>query len=430
MSKEIKNVINYRREFHKYAETAWKEIRTTARIVEILKKLGLDDIKFGEDAVDTNAIINEVLLSPQQRAEEMKRAIEQGADKEIVEETKGWPGVVATLDTGKSGPVVAFRFDIDALPYNEGREDGYKPYEENYASVNKNSVHACAHDGHTAVGLALAERLSKNMEGLCGKIKLIFQPAEEAFCGAESIVKKGHLDDVDYIIAIHFAISAENTPLKSNTIACGCSDFLSVSQLDIYYKGVAAHPCGASQEGKNALLAACTAALNIHAIAPHEEGLFRVNVGEIHAGVCANTIAPNAMLRVEYRGEKNSIAEYGRKRILDIVNAAAKMYDIECDIVDYGEVPAAKSDTELMDIVKVAAEEIPWYKKIYYYGNVGGSDDATVMMKKVQDKGGKAAYIGLGADTLYPLHNDKFDFDEDALEAGVELLLNILKKIL
>lgn len=115
---------------------------------------------------------------------------------------------------------------------------------------------------------------------------------------------KGHLDDVMNFIAVHIALSAENKPLPSHTIACGCRDFLSDRQLDVYLEGKAAHPCGASQEGKNALLAACSAALNIHSIAPHEEGLCRVNVGEIHAGVCANTIAPNAMMRIEYRGQK------------------------------------------------------------------------------------------------------------------------------
>ena len=101
---------------------------------------------------------------------------------------------------------------------------------------------------------------------------------------------------MNYFIAMHVALSAENRPLPSHTICCGCKDFLSDRELDVTFHGRAAHPCGAAQEGKNALLAACSAALNIHAIAPHEEGLCRVNVGELHAGVAPNTIAPNACL--------------------------------------------------------------------------------------------------------------------------------------
>ena len=429
MIDNVESSILYRREFHKYAEPSWKEIRTTSRIVEILHELGYEDVKFGIDAIDIDSIIKEVKLDEEQRQTEIQRAIKQGANKDIAKKTLGYPGVVATLDTNKLGPTIAFRFDIDALPYSETLEEGYRPYDEEFASVNNNTVHACGHDGHTAIGLALAKKLINSKNDLVGKIKLIFQPAEESFCGAESIVKKGHLDDVDFLIAIHLAISADNTPLKSNTIACGCSDFLSDCQLDIYFKGVAAHPCGASQEGKNALLAACSAALNIHSIAPHEEGLLRVNVGEIHAGVCANTIAPNALMRVEYRGENNVISQYGRQRIMSIIEGTAKMYDIGYDIVDYGEVPTAKSDTELMDLVKDSAEQVPWFEEIFYYGNVGGTDDATVMMKKVQDNGGKAVYIGIGTDTTNPLHNDKFDYDESALVAGTDLLFNLIKNI-
>ena len=88
-----------------------------------------------------------------------------------------------------------------------------------------------------------------------------------------SIVDKGHLDDVINFISVHVALTADGYPLPSNTICCGCKDFVSDCQLDVTFNGRAAHPCGASQEGKNALLAACTAALNIHTIAPHEAGL-------------------------------------------------------------------------------------------------------------------------------------------------------------
>jgi len=425
-SKQFEKIVGYRREFHKYAETGWHEIRTSARIAEILTGMGYENILVGEDAVDINAIVKAVRLTEEEKNLEMQRAVKQGANKEIVKKTHGYPGVVAEFDTGKKGPTIAFRADIDALPYQEPYEEGFRPFDEGYISVNNNTVHACGHDGHTAIILGLAEEIIRNKEKLNGKIKLIFQPAEETFSGAESIVSKGHLDHVDYFIGLHLALSGENKPLSSNTIACGCDDFLTDCQLDVCYEGVSAHPCGASQEGKNALLAACTAALNLHSIAPHEQGLFRVNVGEIHAGVCANTIAPNAFIRVEYRGENNQIAKYGRNRVMTIIESAASMYDLKYNVIDFGEVPTAKSDREVMDFVKKSAEKIDWFKKIYYIGNVGGTDDATVMMKAVQDKGGKATYLGLGTDVTEPVHNAKFDFDEDVLRAGVELCMNII----
>ncbi|MCT4605947.1 MAG: amidohydrolase [Marinisporobacter sp.] len=424
-----KKIIGYRREFHKYAETSWKEFRTTARIAEVLNSLGYNNLKMGLEVVDPNIIIVPVRLNKEEKEIEMKRAVKQGAKEEWVKKTKGYPGLVVELDTGIDGPTTAFRFDIDALCNYEIHEKGHRPYDEGFASVNENSVHACGHDGHTAIGLGLAEKIIGKKEELKGVIKLIFQPSEEGGPGAASMVKKGVVDTVDYLFTMHLCLSHEGKPLPSNTLAAGCSDFLSIKGYDVYFEGNAAHPCGASQEGKNALLAACTAALNIHSIAPHEEGLFRVNVGEIHAGVGRNTIAPNAHIKLEVRGENDNITEYGKNRILTILESAANMYDLKYELIDYGGTPSGNSDEHMIELVKEAAETVEWFKEIYDYGNVGGSDDATVMMKRVQERGGEAVYFGIGADSSQPLHNCKFDFDENALIATIDLCMNLIKKI-
>ena len=418
----------YRREFHKYPENGWREIRTSARIAEILTDMGYTCL-MGPDVVNVDSVIHLVRPDEEEMAAVMKRAVEQGADPAFVEKTRGIPGVIAELDTGKEGPVTAFRFDIDCLPYDEPKKEGYRPFDENYASCNPESVHACGHDAHTAMGLGIAEGILKKKEEYRGKIRLIFQPAEETFCGAISIVDKGHLDDVDNFLAMHVALSAENKPLPSHTIACGCKDFLSDRQLDITFHGRAAHPCGASQEGKNALLAACSAALNLHAIAPHEQGLTRVNVGELRAGIAPNTIAPNAFMVVEYRGETPDICAYLEERVFDILDGSAKAYGMEYTYDDYGEVPAGKSDDAMMDVVRRAAVKVPWFEKIYFEGNVGGTDDAAVMMTRVQKNGGKGAYIGIGTNTTQPVHNAEFDMDEDCIDAAIDLCLNALDEL-
>ena len=418
----------YRREFHKYPENGWREIRTSARIAEILTDMGYTCL-MGPDVVNVDSVIHLVRPDEEEMAEVMKRAVEQGADPAFVEKTRGIPGVIAELDTGKEGPVTAFRFDIDCLPYDEPKKEGYRPYDEDYASCNPESVHACGDDAHTAMGLGIAEGILKKKAAYRGKIRLIFQPAEETFCGAISIVDKGHLDDVDNFLAMHVALSAENKPLPSHTVACGCKDFLSDRQLDITFHGRAAHPCGASQEGKNALLAACSAALNLHAIAPHEQGLTRVNVGELHAGIAPNTIAPNAFMVVEYRGETPDICAYLEERVFDILDGSAKAYGMEYTYEDYGEVPAGKSDDAMMDVVRRAAVKVPWFEKIYFEGNVGGTDDAAVMMTRVQKNGGKGTYIGIGTNTTQPVHNAEFDIDEDCIDAAIDLCLNALDEL-
>ena len=424
----MNQLTEYRREFHKYPENGWREFRTSARVAEILTGMGYD-VAMGPDVIEPGSVGEPERLSEEQTRQEMERAVRQGADPAFVKRTQGWPGVMAVLDTGREGPVSAMRFEMDCLPYDEPQRPGYRPCDEGYLSCNPQSVHACGHDGHTAIGLGIAAELMKRKGELKGKIKLFFQPAEETFYGAQSIVDKGHLDDVMNFIAVHIALSAENKPLPSHTVACGCRDFLSDRQLDVYLEGKAAHPCGASQEGKNALLAACSAALNIHSIAPHEEGLCRVNVGEIHAGVCANTIAPDAMMRIEYRGQKPAISEYAGQRIFDILEGTAKAYDLKYHYVDYGEVPAGASDYAMMEVVQRAAKKVPWFQTVYFEGNVGGTDDAAVMLTKVQQNGGIGSYVGIGADTTGPVHNPEFDFDEDCLQAAMELCVYALEEL-
>lgn len=419
--------IEYRREFHHYPEIGWRELRTSARIAEILEAMGYSCL-MGKDVVNEETISFEMLTDEEKEAEK-ERAISQGADPVYVHRTCGYPGVIAMLDTGKEGPVTAFRFDIDCLPYQEPEKVGFRPFDQGYISCNAKCVHACGHDAHTAVGLGLADALMKRKDELRGTIKIIFQPAEESYNGAQAIVDKGHLDDAQNFISIHMALTAEGHPLPSHTICCGCKDFLSDCQLDVTFHGKAAHPCGAAQEGKNALLAACSAALNLHAIAPHEAGLCRINVGVLHAGVVVNTIAPNAFMSVEYRGQNQEISQYARGRVFHILDGSAKAYDLDYTYVDFGEIPAAQSDDTMMEVIQRAAHQVCWFEKIYFEGNVGGTDDASVMMNKVQENGGIATYVGIGTNTTQPLHNAEFDLDEAAIPAAIDLLVHAVEEL-
>jgi aminobenzoyl-glutamate utilization protein A len=425
--KKMDKFIEYRREFHHYPELGWREIRTSARVAEILEEMGYACL-MGSDVVDVNTLSFE-MLSDEEKTAEQKRAIEQGAKEEYVERTKGYPGVIAELDTGREGPVTALRFDIDCLPYQEPKKKDYRPFDDGFISCVDGLVHACGHDAHTAIGLGLAQALMDRKNELKGKIRIIFQPAEERYYGAQAIVNKGHLDDVNNFISIHVALTAEGYPLPSNTICCGCKDFVSDCQLDVTFTGKAAHPCGASQEGKNALLAACTAALNMHTIAPHEAGLCRVNVGVLNAGVVVNTIAPNAFMSVEYRGQNEEISQYARKRVFDILDGASRSYDLEYSVDDLGEIPASQSDDAMMEVIRRAADKVSWFEKIYFEGNIGGTDDASVMMNKVKGNGGIATYAGIGTDTTQSLHNPEFDMDEDAIPATIDMLTLAIEEL-
>lgn len=107
----------------------------------------------------------------------------------------------------------------------------------------------------------------------------------------------------------------------------------------------------------------------------------------------------------------------------------SKAYDLKYHYVDYGEVPAGASDYAMMEVVQRAAKKVPWFQTVYFEGNVGGTDDAAVMLTKVQQNGGIGSYVGIGADTTGPVHNPEFDFDEDCLQAAMELCVYALEEL-
>jgi len=88
----------------------------------------------------------------------------------------GKTGVMGILKTGKPGPVVALRFEMDANDLNESREESHRPFKEGFSSVNEPATHACGHDGHVAIGVGIAKLLMQCRDQLAGTIKLIFQP--------------------------------------------------------------------------------------------------------------------------------------------------------------------------------------------------------------------------------------------------------------
>src|SRR5699024_10477015 len=141
------------------------------------------------------------------------------------------------------------------------------------------------HDGHVAVGLCLAELLMDIKKHLKGTIKLIFQPAEEGVRGARAMVEAGVVDDVDYFFGFHLGFGSDEISLVAKTVG-----LLATSKLDITYTGRSSHAGATPEEGKNALLGAATAVLNLHAISPHSKGVTRINVGVLEAGSGANIV--------------------------------------------------------------------------------------------------------------------------------------------
>lgn len=413
-------LIYYRRKFHQYPEVGWTEFWVSSKIAEILMELGYD-IKLGEQIIKEEAVMG----SPSQDiiTQEIQRAKDHGAHQDILKQMGIRTGVLGVLNTGRPGPTIAFRFDMDALNVSEVMEDVHTPFHEGFASMRQGVMHACGHDGHMAVGLCLAEMLMGLKDSLSGTVKLIFQPAEEGVRGARAMVEKGLVDDVDYFFVFHLGFGSEDISIVAKTVG-----FLATSKLDVTYIGHPSHASATPQEGKNALLGAATAALNLHAIPPHSDGLTRINVGVLEAGSGANIVPDKAFMKIETRGETSALNDYMRGKTINILKASAQMYELDYNISQAGGAQSADGSEELAQLVKQIGQKLAlsMVQDEYFFG---ASEDATYFMERVNKRGGKSLYFQVRTPITAKHHSGLFDFDENGMIVALAVCGELVKQL-
>ena len=409
-AEELKDeMVERRRDLHRHPETGWTEFRTASMIIGELKKLGYD-VKFGADVIDEKSMMG--VPSEAELADYMQRAINEGADPELVKKMAGGKtGIVATLKTDKPGKTVAFRFDMDCNDVEEERCDEHRPAKEGFASEHKKAMHACGHDGHVTIGLSAAKLLAANKARLAGTVKLVFQPAEEGVRGAFAMMNAGVVDDVDYLFGGHIGFKAT----ADNCLVTMTDGFLATTKLDAEFTGVSAHAGAAPEQGKNALLAAAQAAISLNTIPRHSKGSSRINVGVLNAGTGRNVVPDIAAIKLETRGATTEIDEYMVTEAKRILNACAAMYDVKVKITMAGAAPACFADKELGHEVAELIEEKCHYDEVVEYVDMGGSEDCGYFMERVQQHGGRALYMMYGTKIAAGHHNSHFDFNEDCL---------------
>jgi len=407
-------LIEWRRDFHRHPETGWTEFRTAGKVAARLQELGYT-VKIGPEAVTAADMMG--VPPADQLARHMERAVAQGADAALIKGmTGGLTGVVADLICGE-GPTVAVRFDMDANDIDEVQDLSHLPRREGFASVNPGAMHACGHDGHVAIGLGVAEILAGLKSQLRGSVRLIFEPGEEGSRGARAMVSAGAVTGVDYILGGHIGFQAQ----KTGQLICATGKFLATTKYDVTYTGRPAHAGAAPEEGRNALLAAATAALNLHAISRHGQGATRITVGMLVAGQGRNIIPANALYKMETRGETSEIDEYMAAEARRIIVAAAQMYGVEYDMIQVGGTKSGESSPDMRDRVRQIAAGMDFFEDIVDYAAFGATEDYSHFMSVVQQNGGSGTYFMIGADLAAGHHNNHFDFDEAVLAPGVEL---------
>jgi aminobenzoyl-glutamate utilization protein A len=409
-------LIERRRDLHRCPEAAWTEFRTASMVAAALSAAGYE-VRLGEDSVRREAMLG--VPSGEELDAHMGRAVDQGGDPDLIERMRGGlTGVIGELSCGE-GPVVALRFDMDANDLDEARDDGHRPWREGFASTNPGVMHACGHDGHVAVGVGVAELLAGLTDRFHGTVRLIFQPGEEGVRGAGPMVDAGALDGVDYLLGGHIGFRAPQT----GRLVCGVDGFLATTKFDVAFTGVAAHAGAAPEQGRNALLAAASAVLNLHAIPRHGQGASRISVGVLNAGQGRNVVPPNALLKAETRGETTAINDFMFERAREVVAGAARMYGVEFALSEVGRSVSGQSDPELAALVRRAAEAMDFFEpaEIIDAMDLRGSEDFALMLAEVQRRGGLGTYLMLGSDLAAGHHNAHFDFDERCLAPGVAL---------
>ncbi len=369
-----------RRDFHRHPELGFREVRTGGIVVQELQALGLE------------------------------------ATKGIAK-----TGVVALLEGAYPGPTVLLRFDMDALPIHE--ETGAE-----YASQTPGVMHACGHDGHTAIGLTVARLLHAHRDRLRGTVKFIFQPAEEGRCGeemggAQMMIRDGILENPkpDFALALHLW---NEQPLGWINVAAG-PIMAGAEMFTVRLRGKGGHGA-APHLTVDPIVAAAQIVSALQSIvsrnvAPLETAV--VSVTAIHGGEAFNVIPQE----VEMRGTIRTFAPDVRERVIqrfdEITQGVAHSLGCAAQIEVMRVTPATLNDAKVAERVQqVAARLFPDSELNTSPFVTMGSEDMGFILEQIP-----GCYFLIGSanrerNLIYGHHHPKFDFDEEALVRGAALM--------
>lgn len=389
---EAKSLFSYtqalRRDFHIHPELGFREVRTGGIVAKELEALGLE--------------------------------VTKGVGK---------TGVVGLLEGSKPGPTILLRFDMDALPITE--ETGAE-----YSSTNPGVMHACGHDGHTAIGLTVAKILNEHKNELKGNIKFCFQPSEEGtngedIGGALMMMRDGVLESpkVEKTLSLHLW---NDKPLGWIHVAQG--PVMAGAELFIIkLTGKGGHGAAPDTTIDPVVCAAqiitalqTVVARNVEPLKPAV-----ISVTSVHTGTAFNVIPQTAELTGTIRSFDDHVRKLVLERFEKIVRGIASSMDCEVEII-IKQVTAPVINNEevaasVLDTAKNLFPEIEISNNPYL---TMGAEDMGYMQEKAD---GCYFFIGSANDEKnlnYGHHHPKFDFDEQALINGVALMTSAAANLL
>ncbi|MBW4467371.1 MAG: amidohydrolase [Pegethrix bostrychoides GSE-TBD4-15B] len=331
-------------------------------------------------------------------------------------------GIVALLPGQAPGPVLAIRADMDALPIQEENPVPYR-------SQHPGRMHACGHDGHTAIALGTAYYLSRHPELFTGQVKIIFQPAEEGPGGAKPMIEAGVLrqPDVDAIIGLHLW---NNLPLGSIGLREGAL-MAAVEGFELTLQGKGGHGAMPHQTVDSILVGAqivsALQAIVARNLDPLQAGV--VTVGKFQAGHTHNVIADSAQLSGTVRYFDPALAGFFQRQMEQIIGGICQSHGATYSLDYRAFYPPVINHREVVNLVRSVAETvIETPAGIVPNCQTMGGEDMSFFLQAVP-----GCYFFLGSANLnkgltYPHHHPRFDFDETALGVGVELFVRCVER--
>lgn len=368
------DTIELRREIHRDPELGLDLPRTQRRITDALTGLGLD-ITLGESTTS----------------------------------------VVADLDTGKPGPTVLLRGDMDALPLQEDHPSDFK-------SENDGKMHACGHDSHVAMLVSAARLLSDNKDQLTGKVRFMFQPGEEGFHGAKYMIDEGVLDGVDRAFAIHVFTNMPN----GMVVTKGGALMASADRFEITINGEGGH-ASAPHQCADPIPAAAATITGLHtmvgrSIEATRSGL--VTVAHVEAGTTNNVIPPSAFMEGTIRAHDEHTRSILKEHLARVADGTAAAHGCSCETNIIPGYPVTINHEEQATLVGDVSRSVLGEDMFQAMPRaVMGAEDFSYVLQHVP---GAMAFLGVCPDdqnwtTAAPNHSNLMRVNESALGNGVAL---------
>lgn len=371
LTKQYKDyVINLRREFHQYPEPSWEEIRTSKRVKEELEKMNIPYVSIAKT------------------------------------------GVVATINGNREGKTVALRADMDALQVNECNDVSYR-------STNEGIMHACGHDGHTAMLLGAAKVLNEMKDKINGTVKLLFQPAEELAQGAKLMIEEGCMEEVDNVFGIHLW---SDIPIGTVSVEAG-PRMASADLFKIQINGLGGHG-SLPHQGIDALVAGSSIVMDLQSIVSREISPLEaavVSVGTFNSGTRFNVISSEAVLTGTTRCFNKEIRNNFPKIIERIINNTSNSYRATANLDYTFGTPPTINDAASSELATNTVKKLLGVEGVTLMEKVTGGEDFAYYLEKAP---GLIAFVGVRneeKDCNFAHHHERFNIDEDGLEIGTAL---------